>query len=92
MDSDMTELSAPTKPAPRRLDLGGGRRAGLAAVVVLDPLSITILRGILPYHAADESATTPSAQVMPAPSAITPRSRRRPPRSRSAAARGRAAR
>jgi hypothetical protein len=53
----MTDFSAPTKPAPRGLELGGGRRAGLTAVVVLGPLSITVLRGILPYNAADDSAT-----------------------------------
>jgi hypothetical protein len=68
MDRDMTDLSAPTKPGPRGLDLGGGRRAGLVAVVVLGPLSITVLRGILPYHATDDSATI-AAKVAAHPTA-----------------------
>ena len=50
--------------------LAGVRRAGLAAVVVLGPLSITILRAIVPYHAADDSAAI-AAKVAGHPNAET---------------------
>jgi hypothetical protein len=56
MDSDMTDSSAPARAATSDPAWTGVRRAGLVAVVVLGPLSITILRGIVPYHAADDSA------------------------------------
>jgi hypothetical protein len=39
------------------MTLGPVRRAGLMAVVVLGPLSITVLRAILPYHSTDDAAT-----------------------------------
>jgi hypothetical protein len=43
---------APDKPA-----LGTFRRTGLVATIVLGPLSIAILRGILPYGGSDDTAT-----------------------------------
>jgi hypothetical protein len=53
----MSVISAPSPPAARTSDPGPIQRAGLATVVVLGPLSITLLRAILPYHTADEAAT-----------------------------------
>lgn len=51
--------ASPTLTPAATSDTGPGAisRRGLAAVVVLGPLSITILRGILPYHTADDTAT-----------------------------------
>jgi hypothetical protein len=53
----MTVGLASTEHTTHDSGLGAVRRAGLTAVIVLGPLSITILRAILPYHTADDSAT-----------------------------------
>jgi hypothetical protein len=37
--------------------LGATRRSGLAAVIVLGPLSIAVLRALLPYNTTDNAAT-----------------------------------
>jgi hypothetical protein len=54
----MTVTSAPPAsirdPGP---GLGVTRRAGLAAVVVLGPLSVAVLRALLPYNTPDNAAT-----------------------------------
>jgi hypothetical protein len=54
----MTVISNPA-PARTTGEPGPGalRRAGLVAVIVLGPLSIAILRAILPYGSADDAAT-----------------------------------
>jgi hypothetical protein len=64
----MTVSSAPTATAVRPPRPGTIQRVGLAAVVVLGPLSITVLRGILPYRTADDPATM-AAKVAEHPSA-----------------------
>lgn len=51
----MTTTSAPVGAA-REAGPDTFGRTGLAAVIVLGPLSIAILRGILPYHSADDAA------------------------------------
>jgi hypothetical protein len=47
---------------PKRVEagLGASSRAGLVAVIVLGPLSIAILRAVLPYSSADDAATIAS--------------------------------
>lgn len=51
----VTVASAPDGALTRNPGLGPIARAGLAAVVVLGPLSIAALRGILPYDSADDA-------------------------------------
>ena len=53
----MTVSSVVPRVAGHDSSLGRFQRVGLVAVVVLGPLSVTVLRAVLPYHAADDSAT-----------------------------------
>jgi hypothetical protein len=50
--SDSASVTAAREPG-----LGALRRGGLIAVIVLGPLSIAVLRAILPYNSADDAAT-----------------------------------
>jgi hypothetical protein len=54
-------MSVTSAPATNIRDpdagLGATRRAGLASVIVLGPLSIAVLRALLPYNTTDNAAT-----------------------------------
>ncbi|GAB2485090.1 hypothetical protein [Nocardiopsis aegyptia] len=51
-------MSAPTRTAPtaRAVDVRTVRRVGAAVLLPLGPLSVAVIRGILPYQNADDTA------------------------------------
>jgi hypothetical protein len=53
----MATTAVHTDIQPDKPVLGTFRRTGLVATIVLGPLSIAILRGILPYGGSDDAAT-----------------------------------
>lgn len=53
----MAATAVHTDIEPNKPVLGTFRRTGLVATIVLGPLSIAILRGVLPYSGSDDTAT-----------------------------------
>jgi hypothetical protein len=68
----MTVGSAPTATAVRSPRPGPIRRIGLAAVVVLGPLSITILSANPAYQSADDATTIAAKETSAVASCAMP--------------------
>ncbi|MFE3458700.1 hypothetical protein ACFXKD_14260 [Nocardiopsis aegyptia] len=54
--STSTPASTRTRPAARAVDVRTVRRVGAAVLLPLGPLSVALIRGVLPYRTTDDTA------------------------------------